>query len=113
MTDSILSFFHHFGILTTFTLVIFLTTALTNWSPRSFEAQIFSSAAFALMTLVLINAPIQLPTGAHFDMRAAPLVLSAIYGGPVAAVVTAVVASVARYQMGGPMALGGAISPFF
>jgi PAS domain S-box-containing protein len=69
-------------------------------------------AVFGVVSLAVVQMPIHSPFGATFDTRAAPLVLAGYYAGPLGGFVAAAIGAVARYNVGGPAALGGAASCF-
>lgn len=103
---------HNLGIMSFVTLVVFLIAVRTGWDTKSIIGQIGFGIVFAAMALLVVKMPVRLSDGGTFDFRAAPAVLSAFFGGPIAGLITAATASWARYQIGGPVALGGAVSPF-
>lgn len=75
----------------------------------------FSSCAgivFGLTSGLLIMASVRLETGAILDLRAAPLILSGIIGGPIAAVIAAIIGGIARLSVGGGFVWGGVLSMF-
>jgi signal transduction histidine kinase/ActR/RegA family two-component response regulator/HPt (histidine-containing phosphotransfer) domain-containing protein len=104
--------FHNLGLLSFVTLVLFLIGVRFQFGFSRVEGKIFLGLVFAGMALVLVQTPVRIPEGATFDLRAAPAVLASFFGGPIAGLITATTAGVARYSLGGPAALGGAISPF-
>ncbi len=64
---------------------------------------------FGAVIIVVMLDPIVLPNGATFDPRGGPAVLAGVFGGPIAAVISAAMGAIARYYLvGGPVALGGA-----
>ena len=67
---------------------------------------------FGLLSVLVVNTPIALPIGATFDTRAAPAVLAGFFAGPVGGLICAAIAGAARFYVGGPMAVGGGLSPF-
>jgi len=67
---------------------------------------------FGLLAAVIINTPVTLAVGATFDTRAAPAALAGFFAGPLAGVICAMIAGTARFYVGGPMAVGAALSPF-
>jgi signal transduction histidine kinase/ActR/RegA family two-component response regulator len=56
---------------------------------------------------LLIFVPVELSPGIIADGRGGPILLSGIVGGPVAAIITAVMAGFTRYAVGGPGAQAG------
>lgn len=65
---------------------------------------------FGLLIAVVMLDPIRISEGATFDARGGPAILAGVFGGPVAAVITAAIGSLIRYYVqGGPYALGGVV----
>ncbi|MDG3039801.1 putative bifunctional diguanylate cyclase/phosphodiesterase [Roseicyclus marinus] len=65
---------------------------------------------FGLTSAVLIATAYHADSGSILDARAAPALLSGIVGGPVAAILTALIGGIARYLAGGPFVIGGTLS---
>ncbi|WP_421876429.1 ATP-binding protein [Pacificispira sp.] len=66
---------------------------------------------FGALIAVAMFDPIVSTEGAVFDLRGGPAILSAIFGGPIAAIIAAIVGACVRYfAIGGPVAFGGAVS---
>lgn len=65
---------------------------------------------FGLTAAFLIVLSTKVSEGAVVDLRAAPAILSGVFGGPIAAAVTLLLGAVARIYVGGPWAIGGALS---
>ncbi|RKQ70555.1 PAS domain S-box protein [Oceanibaculum indicum] len=63
-----------------------------------------------LLAAVLVSLPLRIELGATFDTRAGPAVLSGLFGGPLAAIITACIGGYARYSVGGAAAIGGVAS---
>lgn len=63
-----------------------------------------------LLAAILVSLPLRIELGATFDTRAGPAVLSGLFGGPLAAIITACIGGYARYSVGGPAAIGGVVS---
>ncbi len=71
---------------------------------------IFLGILFGLVVVVVMLDPITLPMGATFDPRAGPAILAGIFGGPIAAVISALIGAAGRYYLvGGPVAAGGMV----
>lgn len=96
--------------------------ALVAWVVSLFGQFIFTDTAtpglagasiigltFGLAASLLMGLPIEMEPGIFGDARGAPVLLSGIVGGPVAAVVTGTIAASTRLIIGGPGALTGAI----
>lgn len=72
---------------------------------------ILMGLAFGAMASLVMLQPVPLPHGAVADPRAGPLLLAGYFAGPVGAAVTAAMGAATRYYVvGGPIALGGAVS---
>lgn len=69
--------------------------------------------AFGAAASVAMLDPLVLAPGLIFDTRAAPALLSGIYGGPVAALATAVLGSATRWWIGGEGAPIGVVTLAF
>lgn len=67
---------------------------------------------FGLTSGLLVIASVRVDTGGVMDLRAAPLILSGIIGGPVAAMIAATIGGLARLSVGGAFAWGGVLSMF-
>jgi len=66
---------------------------------------------FGTMAALVMLQPIPLPHGAVTDPRAGPALLAGVFAGPIGAAVAAAIGAAARYFIvGGPIALGGAVS---
>ncbi|MEQ8602922.1 MAG: ATP-binding protein [Marivibrio sp.] len=66
---------------------------------------------FGAMAALVMLQPIPLPHGAVTDPRAGPALLAGVFAGPLGAAVAAAIGAAARYfVVGGPVALGGAVS---
>lgn len=96
--------------------------ALLAWAVSLFGRYIFvesrhpSPAAasivgttFGLTAALLMVVPIEMEPGIIGDGRGAPILMSGIVGGPVAAAITCVIAAGMRLYLGGPGAPGGAL----
>lgn len=108
----ILDVLHNLGAMSLVTLVYFLVCTRLQVSMTDLRGRIALGILLALMALLVVKIPVRVVEGATFDFRAAPAVLAAYFGGPVAGLITAAVAGAARYSVGGPAAVGGAVSPF-
>lgn len=71
-----------------------------------------AGALFGAITVLVLVNPIRTPIGATLDARAGPLVFAGFLGGPVGAAVAGILASFARFWVGGPFALAGIIANF-
>ncbi|CCQ74322.1 ATP-binding protein [Magnetospira sp. QH-2] len=67
---------------------------------------------FGLTAALLMLLPFKLEQGIFADTRGAPILLSGVIGGPVAAVVTTLAAAATRFSLGGAGMSGGVIYIF-
>ena len=110
MAEFNLSIVQNLGILA------LLTVGVAVWRPYTDQLDMSWARGSAIgvllggAALVVMHVPVTIPEGGSFDVRAAPAVLAAIVGGPIAAVVMAVIGAIGRLHVGGPMAIGGAVS---
>ena len=65
--------------------------------------------AFGLAVVLVMAFPVQISDGVFGDSRGAPLLISGLVGGPVAAAVTAVIAAAGRYAAGGVGTFSGIV----
>lgn len=91
-------------VVSLFSQFIFTDTA----TPRLAGASIIG-LTFGLAASLLMGLPIEMEPGIFGDARGAPVLLSGIVGGPVAAIVTGTIAASTRLLIGGPGAPTGAI----
>ena len=104
----------NFGILA---LCQLLVSAITQFCvqtrSREFSNQIINGVVFGATTAILILFSTAFVSGAVFDSRAAPAIMSGIIGGPWAAFITALIGGAARFHVGGEWVLNGVLSVFF
>lgn len=102
-----------------FNLLILLATAyavsifgrsLQGRSTGSYLNDLRIAPVFALAVLLLMAFPALTPFGSALDARAAPAVLSGLFGGPISAGLTLLVGGLTRAWIGGPYATGGVVS---
>ncbi len=91
---------------------MFLVVDRYGLPQASFRRNLFTGFVFGLVTVLVIELPVKAPLGTTFDTRAAPVLIVGYVAGPVAGMITAVFGAAARLHVGGPFALGGALSPF-
>lgn len=94
-------------------LVSSITTIFQHGRSHSLYSQLTSGVVFGVTTAILILFSTTFASGAVFDSRAAPAILSGIIGGPWAAVITAVFGSAARLHIGGDWVVNGVFSVVF
>jgi diguanylate cyclase (GGDEF)-like protein/PAS domain S-box-containing protein len=86
-----------------FTVVILTWTFAQSWletKSRPYRRAVFT-AMMAVGTIVSMSVAAQLHPGILFDLRAAFLVISAFFGGPITALVVAGSATASRFILGG------------
>ncbi|SNR66130.1 sensor histidine kinase [Puniceibacterium sediminis] len=71
---------------------------------------VIAGLVFGLTSAALILSSHNFQSGVILDSRAGPVILSGVFGGPVAAVVTFVIGGIARAWVGGPYVIGGVAS---
>lgn len=104
-------FIKNIGVLTLLAVGITYTRRLTIKLNQQVVRDAVTGLLFGIVILVVMLDPIILPSGSVFDPRGGPAILAGVFGGPIAAIVTAVIGASARYYVvSGPIALGGAIS---
>lgn len=81
------------------------TLAKTDGSPQLSPWVV--GVGFGVTASLLMFVPVELAPGAFADGRGGPILLSGIIGGPIAALITAVIAGVCRFLIGGPGYLTG------
>ena len=79
-----------------------------RWHHDGTRANLILGLVFGAVSVLVVSFPINVVEGATFDTRAGPVILSGLFGGPVAAFVTSLMAATARLWVGGPAAVGGA-----
>lgn len=100
------------GALALAATVVFILSVRFDLVERDLRRAAIIGIAFGCVSVFVVSFPIDGPQGAKFDTRAAPIVLSALFGGPVGGGIAAVMGAIARYNVGGPVALGGVVSFF-
>ncbi|MEM8728336.1 MAG: PAS domain S-box protein [Pseudomonadota bacterium] len=93
-----------------FCAALLLGVLSRRWPADGIGYQALAALAFCAMVALLIAFTALSPIGSAIDARAAPALLSGLLGGWPATLATAVVGGSIRYAVGGPFALGGAIS---
>ncbi|MDP4127792.1 MAG: PAS domain S-box protein [Bacillota bacterium] len=65
---------------------------------------------FGLITIFVINGQISVVEGRFYDFRHITMTMAGFIGGPVTAVIAAIISSLYRYHMGGTGSMGGVTS---
>lgn len=92
-------------------VLVFLEQEIIRlWRPSSRAAKILSGLLFGGLAVASMMTPLQLAPGYIFDARAVPLAAAGLFGGPVAAFVSAAVAVTYRVAIGGVGAPVGALT---
>lgn len=72
--------------------------------------QVLFGIGFGAAASIVMHIPITLLPGIIFDTRGAPILLSAVFGGPLSAIIATALASATRFQIGGVGATVGMLS---
>lgn len=111
MTDLILEIGNQIGRLALFVIIFVYIANHLSEIQNNVLSGIFKGTLFGVLTAAVMIDPLVIAEGAVFDMRGGPAILSGILGGPIAALITAAIGGYVRYAIiGGPVALGGAVS---
>lgn len=110
--DHLISLIENFALLTCASVLLFLFVIRTGLPPSAAARQLFFGVVLGVISVLVVKFPIQGPMGATFDTRAAPVVLAGFYAGPLGGIAAAIIGAVARYNVGGPAAIGGVVSFF-
>ena len=81
-----------------------------GWRDDGVFGSLIVGLTFGVLAAIVVSVPVTTPFGATFDTRGGPAILSGFFGGPIAGLVTATIGGTSRYLVGGPMAIGGALS---
>ena len=96
--------------------LVFLVASEFRFAPRGprqrygAKGQILAGLVLGALSIVVVQLPIVTPFGATFDARSAPVVLATVFGGPIAGLIAATFVAFARYEVGGPVVVGGVVS---
>eukprot|EP00752_Nemacystus_decipiens_P013201 g11690.t1 len=116
LQDAILIFVNDIGLLALMVLCVGAVRArfaagLGAEGARRVVRDMLMGLVFGVMASLVMLQPVPLPHGAVADPRAGPALLAGLFAGPVGAAVSAAVGAATRfYVVGGPAALGGAVS---
>jgi len=95
----ILDIIHNLSLLTA--VVLFFILVLDRWhSDPKFRA-VFFGLVFGFITIIVMMDPFYIAEGLFFDGRTILLGLSGLFGGPIAATISAVIASFYRLEIDG------------
>ena len=100
------------GLLSLGALTLYFSCLNSSYTDLTLRHKILVGVCFGALSVVVLELPVQLPIGATFDTRAAPAVLSGFFAGPIGGVICAAIAGAARFHVGGPVVIGGTLSPF-
>ena len=107
--DSYASFISNVGLLSllAWLMSVFWTKLEPARLSTSKRLSLLIGLTFGVTSALLMFQPFEFETGIFGDARGAPLLLSGMIGGPLAAGVSALIAGLTRFQLGGPgMAAG-------
>ncbi|AGF77954.1 PAS domain S-box [Desulfocapsa sulfexigens DSM 10523] len=90
-------------------LALLLAFVFYFFQRQSVTAKILSGILYGTMAVLAMNMPFKFTPGVIFDSRSVIVSLGGFFGGPIAAIVTAVIAAPYRYFLGGSGALAGAL----
>jgi len=110
--EYVATFAQNLGLLCLAAVLVFLFVDRFGLPQDSFRRKLFTGLVFGLVTVLVIEMPVIGPLGSTFDTRAAPVLVVGYLAGPFAGTIVAVFGAAARYHVGGPFALAGAMSPF-
>lgn len=103
------------GLLANFALVALIVSIWTHVEAmldRRFQQAIpvILGLVFGLGAVALMLLPIRLEGGIYVDLRIVPVVLSGVFGGPVASLIAALLAGAYRWQLAGAGMLPGLLN---
>jgi PAS domain S-box-containing protein len=104
------SLLQNLGLLALAVVLIFLVSAKFDLVPGSATRLAIKGLLYGFASVIVVQFPIEGPLGSSFDTRAAPVLISGFFGGAISGTITAVIGAIARYNVGGPTAIGGAVS---
>lgn len=109
---TLIALLENVGLLSLGAILTFIILKRRGLQDTGLSDQVALGIIFGAISLIVVQVPIRSILGATFDTRAAPLVLSGLYAGPVGTLIAASIAAIARYNVGGPAAIGGMVSCF-
>ncbi len=106
----LLGIISNIGVLAAAAVTMLILSSRFKISTDQMQWHVVLGLVFGVICLIVVKIPIATPLGATFDSRGGPVVLAGVFGGPVAALITATMGAVARYEVGGPAVWGGVVS---
>ncbi len=97
--------FHNIGLI--LALSILYSFVYRRFHQRTASYQIYSGLLFGIMATIGMLLPFHLLPGVIFDGRSILVSIAGLFGGPIPAIITALLTSVVRIHMGGSGALMG------
>lgn len=88
-------------------LSILYSLILRRWNYTPFWHRVFSGVLFGLVAVVGMMNPLKLQPGVIFDGRSIILSIGGLFGGPVTAIISAIISSLYRIYLGGAGAIMG------
>ena len=111
MIDATIAVVKQTGLLTLFVVAFVYIRHFASPLSQNVMRDIYSGLLFGGLIAISMLDPLIISGGAVMDARGGPAILSAILAGPLAAMIAAVIGALVRYfVIGGPVALGGAVS---
>jgi LytS/YehU family sensor histidine kinase len=107
--DYLQSLIANICILGTLAWFIFFLTEKSLLAESSIKGLIAKGVAFGITASALMLFPIELVEGIFGDARSAPMLLSGILFGPISASITALLAGLTRYLVGGAGTFSGMV----
>ena len=83
------------------TLTILSSYILLRWFPRSYLGQVINGLLYGAVAIVTMSIPMTLQPGVIFDGRSVVLSIGGLFGGGITALISALIAGVYRYYLGG------------
>ena len=109
--DTLIPLLNDIGLLALMVVCVGAVRARFTGAQHGFVRMLLLGLTFGAMAGLVMLQPIPLPHGAVTDPRAGPALLAGVFAGPLGAAVAAAVGAAVRYfVVGGPVALGGAVS---
>ena len=97
---SAISILHGLGVLALMSIGISMLQPSRINIVAGWRRSLLMGLVFGATVSIVMVDPVTLPPGATFDARGAPALLAGIYGGPIAAIVTAIMGSLTRITIG-------------
>ncbi len=84
------------------TVILFFALVYENYYNRETGRHVFFGVIFGIAAIIGMNNSFVLSEGVVFDIRSVVLSIAALFGGPVSALISALMAASARLYLGGP-----------